>query len=464
MKLSRYARTRQSGRTVVVFHELHPEPLYLDIGQWSVNPDDLSDDIRRRMWELRLIIDREEIDAEELRTVETALRRRLDTPEILYLVLAEGCNFDCAYCPVQHVSKGGRAALQMSPVTVTNAIDAWLDQIERVDSQGIPFSIIFYGGEPLLNRVTLRVGLERLAELREKDRLPDDCSVLLTTNGYLLDDDDITLLRYHDVTVVVGCDGPAEIHDEYRREAGTAPTFQQVHTAISRLVSSGVRTCASAALTPSALRRLPEYDDFFHSLGVEKYGLNLLRGRRLDQVLHGSDRERYFRAASQQIADNYAVSGNPGFEYQAERRHRAFHEQRYFPTDCNGYGNQLVVHADGTAGNCPFLPGQYGDVESLDAQFELNRQQEAVQWRRRLPLYNPRCSSCDAKSICGGGCAWNAQELSGDAEAIDEGMCQTTLAMFDLLLWQQADAGPPTPFSATRSVLSATVIDDPKAL
>lgn len=59
----------------------------------------------------------------------------------------------------------------------------------------------------------------------------------------------------------------------------------------------------------------------------------------------------------------------------------------------------------------------------------------AQQWRARLPLYNPACTPCDAKSICGGGCAWNALELKDDPLAIDDAMCLLTRKVFDQLVW-----------------------------
>ena len=56
-------------------------------------------------------------------------------------------------------------------------------------------------------------------------------------------------------------------------------------------------------------------------------------------------------------------------------------------------------------------------------------------WRGRLPLYNSECAPCDAKSICGAGCAWNALELQGDPLALDDAMCLLTRKVFDRLIW-----------------------------
>jgi uncharacterized protein len=110
-------------------------------------------------------------------------------------------------------------------------------------------------------------------------------------------------------------------------------------------------------------------------------------------------------------------------------------ERRYFPTDCNGYGNQLVIDPRGQIGHCPFLPADPDSVHTAPAGFRINRQPTARQWRARLPLYNPACTPCDAKSICGGGCAWNAIELKNDPLAIDDAMCLLTRKVFDQLIW-----------------------------
>ena len=74
-------------------------------------------------------------------------------------------------------------------------------------------------------------------------------------------------------------------------------------------------------------------------------------------------------------------------------------------------------------------------MHSVPADFRIRHQPVAQQWRARLPLYNPACAPCDAKSICGGGCAWNALELKDDPLAIDDAMCLLTRKVFDQLVW-----------------------------
>jgi hypothetical protein len=42
-------------------------------------------------------------------------------------------------------------------------------------------------------------------------------------------------------------------------------------------------------------------------------------------------------------------------------------ERRYFPTDCNGYGNQLVIDPRSQIGHCPFLPADRDGGDDLPA-------------------------------------------------------------------------------------------------
>lgn len=50
-------------------------------------------------------------------------------------------------------------------------------------------------------------------------------------------------------------------------------------------------------------------------------------------------------------------------------------------------------------------------------------------------MYNQDCLECPAISICGGGCAYSAEEIEGDIFARDEGFCLHTKEAFNFLIW-----------------------------
>ncbi len=443
VEFSRYLRTRERGAWTAVFHELHPEPWYAPTATWravQASPDLLAPLVATELRQRGLLISSVEQDDQSLTHAETELARRLDRASVLYLVLVQGCNFTCSYCPIPELARETGNAM-MSPDTARAAIDLWTRHLRDDGETDAEYCAILYGGEPLLNEPTLRAAIEYIGKLQVAGTLPDDnLSLMVCTNGVLLDPELARFFRDHSVSVAVGCDGPAGAHDAIRRDTDGNATYSQVAAAIRTLVEEGVTTFASASITPHNLKAIDHFSDFFAGLGVAKFGFNFLRGKLLFRLVRREDLEEYYDAATDGVLRNLDNFGGRHLEYQLERKYLAMLERRYFPTDCNGYGNQLVIEPSGQIGNCPFIRGDMANVHDVAEDFRIRDHPTAQRWRARLPLHNPDCAPCDAKSICGGGCAWNALELKGDPLAVDDAMCLLTRKVFKRLMWSNQPA------------------------
>ncbi|MGH3886162.1 MAG: radical SAM protein [Pseudonocardiaceae bacterium] len=437
-QLSRYLRTRERGAWTAVFHELHPEPWFVSSGTWSALhgsidalPSLVSSELRQR----GLLISSAAQDGEALAAAEAELARRLDRASVLYLVLVQGCNFACSYCPIPELARETGNVI-MDPDTARAAIDLWARHIRDDDAPDAEYVAILYGGEPLLNEPALRAAIEHIEKLQAAGMLPaDNLSLMVCTNGLLVDRKLARFFAAHSVSVAVGCDGPAEAHDAIRRDTHGNTTYAQVETAIRTLVEEDVITFASASITPHNVAAIDHFSEFFAGLGVAKFGFNFLRGKLLLRLVPREDLTEYYEAATDGVVNNFDNFGGQHLEYQLERKHLALLQRRYFPTDCNGYGNQLVIEPNGQIGNCPFIRSDMANVRNAPKNFRIRDHPTVQHWRGRLPLYNPDCAPCDAKSICGAGCAWNALELKGDPLAVDDAMCLLTRKVFDRLIW-----------------------------
>lgn len=448
LRYSRHLRTRERGAWTAVFHELHPESWYVPTDTWrdlrartASLPPLVTAELRQR----GLLVPSTADDDESLAAAQRELTQRLDRASVLYLVLVQGCNFSCAYCPIPELAReAGNAS--MSVHTARAAVDLWARHIRDDATPDAEYCAILYGGEPLMNEPALIAAVEHIEQLQATGDLPtrDRLSLMVCTNGVLLDRRLARFFRDHGISVAVGCDGPAEHHDAIRRDTDGNATFAQVSAAIRTLVEEGVTTFASAAITPQNMHAIEHFSTFFEGLGVAKFGFNFLRGKLLYRLVPPDQLADYYERATDGVLRNFDNFGEQHLEYQLERKHLAMLERRYFPTDCNGYGNQLVVEPTGQVGNCPFIRGDMANVHDAGPDFRIRTQPVVRQWRARLPLYNPSCAPCDAKSICGGGCAWNALELKGDPLALDDGACMLTRKVFDQLVWAGLPAEAPS--------------------
>ena len=122
----------------------------------------------------------------------------------IILKVAAPCNLNCTYCyEYNSGDESWREKPKIIPKKVLEAV------ITRIDDHyhrfpGKKLSIILHGGEPLLaGYVRLRAILE---EIRNRFH-SDTVSILLQTNGTLLNERIVDLLARHNVTVGISIDG-----------------------------------------------------------------------------------------------------------------------------------------------------------------------------------------------------------------------------------------------------------------
>jgi uncharacterized protein len=109
---------------------------------------------------------------------------------------------------------------------------------QTAQAQRVPqVTLAWQGGEPTL------MGLDffRRARAAEEGRVPAGVAVerTLQTNGVLLDDEWCAFLAENDYLVGLSIDGPRELHDAYRHDAGGRPVFDKIVAAAHRLQKHG---------------------------------------------------------------------------------------------------------------------------------------------------------------------------------------------------------------------------------
>lgn len=434
---SQYLRTKERDGIVAVFHELHPEPVYCPNEQWKsflvrVNNDAESfiGDLKKR----KLIIESAEEDARELERVAFELEYRLNQPTILYLMTAGGCNFGCGYCPITETLKK-QGDLLLSKEDAIAGIDLWQKHLKEAHDSDLQYFVIFYGGEPLLNKETIKASLAYLKMKMQRCDIPSGINLMIATNGILADNELIAMCKDYGIMVAVGLDGPKEMNDILRIDSDGMGTFERTIESIKQFVRNGIRTFASVTITPFNIDRLPEFSSFFRELGVEKFGFNFLKGRGLMKLVEKDDLKNYYKKASRGIIENAKKQDSLYFEYQMEKKQKAFDSGAFYPVDCTCYGNQIVIQPDGQVSNCPFYKANLGHVRSVVGNFRIWNQEIVKEWRKRLPVYH----TGEAKALSGGGCAWSSIELKDDLFAVDESSKIFSEEVLNELIWSKYD-------------------------
>ncbi|MCI0538986.1 MAG: anaerobic sulfatase maturase [Verrucomicrobiales bacterium] len=139
------------------------------------------------------------------------------------------CNLDCKYCfylDKESLYQAG-SRFRMSDEVLESYVR---QQIEAQPEGEILFA--WQGGEPTLLGVPF---FERAVELERRHAQGRPVRNALQTNGTLLDDVWGEFLHREEFLVGLSIDGPQPLHDRYRVDKGSKPTFDRVMQGLSML-------------------------------------------------------------------------------------------------------------------------------------------------------------------------------------------------------------------------------------
>lgn len=144
------------------------------------------------------------------------------------------CNLDCAYCFYLEKERlyPGTTSFAMSDAILESFIRQYI-----ASQPGPAVSFAWQGGEPTI----LGLGFfERVVALQRQYANGRRIENALQTNGVLLDDRWGRFLKANEFLVGLSIDGPADLHDRFRRDKGGGATSGSVMRGLEVLKSHGV--------------------------------------------------------------------------------------------------------------------------------------------------------------------------------------------------------------------------------
>lgn len=152
--------------------------------------------------------------------------------------VSNSCNLACKYC----YANGGNYGFQDSLMTqetadkILKTIDEW-KVFQKLEY------ITFFGGEPLLAWKIINYICEHTVHRNVK--------YLLQTNGTVINEEILEMLKKYDISVTVSIDGPQKVHDFNRIDKNGNGTFQKVLYNIQKMKDCGVHVPAIQATLSS---------------------------------------------------------------------------------------------------------------------------------------------------------------------------------------------------------------------
>jgi uncharacterized protein len=169
----------------------------------------------------------------ELDSLKMRHRREKFRRDILSLGIMPNlaCNFKCIYCfEVSHPNK------RMSK-NVQNGI---INFVKNKIKEGCKvLYVTWYGGEPLLELPLILKLSRKLKKICEENNC--DYNAFLTTNGYLLNNKTLQLLKNSNIKgIQITIDGPPDIHNKHRPLKNGGETFNTIFNNFMNLLTSNI--------------------------------------------------------------------------------------------------------------------------------------------------------------------------------------------------------------------------------
>lgn len=342
---------------------------------------------------------------------------------MLWLVLTTGkCNLSCRYC-------GGSFPQRYAPWDVKYSVD---DLAKLVSGDSDP-TVIFYGGEPLLNPRFIMEVMDRVPARRFG----------IQTNGLAVKALPPEYWRRMSV-VLLSIDGVKEVTDAYRGPG----VYNAVLRALKWLRSIG---CTCRVVARMAVTRLSDiYRDATHLLGLGfdavHWQLNIIWTDDWgpDEFLDWA--ERSYLPSIAKLRDLFVYELKKGRVLQIVPFigiYRALLGKPYRHVPCGAGQTAFAVNTDGRILACPIAVREDWAV--------VGNVKIGVKARLELP---ERCLACAYRPYCGGRCLYVHHESAWGAKGL-EAMCSVTMRTVDTL----AEALPTIKELVDSGVISEAAFD-----
>jgi uncharacterized protein len=355
------------------------------------------------------------------------------TPQSISLNVSSSCNLGCNYC---YARGGGFDGAQTSTMT-WEVGRAAVDRLLTLANPAAPITIGFIGGEPFLNRKLVHRLVEYAASHTQQ------CGPLVrfsvTTNGTVLNRDDIALIRNHPFAITVSIDGGRALQEGQRPMLSGRSSFAELQRAITPLLEeSGLaKIAARATVTRDDLSITSRFDEILR-LGFSEVGFSPVRSAApMTTALHGADWSRYLDAMIA-LADRELVGARAGVPLRLtnlaialKQLHRGF----AMPFPCGAGGGYFSVGADGTWYACHRAIGQ--EAYALGDNGGLDQVRRSSFLRDRHVHSQRECRSCWARYLCSGGCHHEASARDDSSCGFVRGWLDYCLRMYSEISGQR---------------------------
>ena len=362
-------------------------------------------------------------------------KKRQTVVKALCLHIAHDCNLACKYCFLGNNHQNTRMKFHKDNMTkdiAKKGADFFIQQLELqpLDESRDP-SVIFYGGEPLINFEILEYIVLYLNSMKSAHPVLQNIDYSIVTNGLLLTEERLKRLVELGVSIGISVDGCDEEANQSRIDTNGNPVFHKIIETLDLIKSLGIPVSLSITLTEESIKNKEKMLDLIKKYEIKGFGFNIMMSDPNTKLA-----ESYSHDAANFIIEIFQELRKLGiYEDRIMRKLKSFANAQVYFSDCAATsGAQIVIASNGDVGICHgCLADRKYFVQNITNE-NFNPQHDEVwnEWSKLSPINKPECQECEALGICGGGCPINAmnEKEGNDIHSLDKRFCihaKTTL-------------------------------------
>ena len=178
------------------------------------------------------------------------------------VLCTQECNLRCSYCFEESMHTGCMPTIDeiknKFASFIENGFEKFVIELIEINRKlDRDTDVTFHGGEPML------IGVPLLRKAFKIVKKFDNTTISMQSNGTLITDEMIALLKEFDVRVGISIDGPKEMHDVYRLNKARGGSFNIVFENINKLKKAGVIVGGLATVTDQTIKNPEKFYYFF---------------------------------------------------------------------------------------------------------------------------------------------------------------------------------------------------------
>ncbi|MEQ3281324.1 radical SAM protein [Finegoldia magna] len=316
--------------------------------------------------------------SQELKSINSIEKN--DKIDSLKLIVSNTCNMNCKYCYADGGNYGRKNDLMGE--NVANKV------IEFVKNNDIK-NICFFGGEPLLAFDTIKFIC---------NNLKDKVNYLIQTNGTILNDEIIKLLKKYNFDVTVSIDGNKKINDENRIFKDGKGTYDVISKNIDKMLDNDINISVLEGTITKHTNRIESFSN------IEKFLKNRFKGPlvQLEKDINDSniydDRDKYYSGSIEEIVENFKQGKILDLGYYKDPIDHII-SKKYESYFCGAGTEQITIDTNGDIYICPLFIKKNRDKKKLNIMNDrsVNLNLSSKQYKKS---FNKNCDKCIARFNC----------------------------------------------------------------